>query len=183
MYIPLDHFFIFPQYCQTIIMGKGITCVYKHSQRTWTYPPPNKTIVVPPHYASSPQNYSTNYCSVAIISCNQYSPVSNITTTNQVDTDVKNDEDIHYFATPRKHNHSTPSISDKNTTTTRVQYDFNPPLSQQSPSTPTTSIKLPTSGKYYIYFQTGVKTYHAAQYYKSQALTKLIDSILDIESF
>ena len=64
-------------------------------------------IFLPPLSESSPQNDININCSAAIISRNQPSPVSNPTTANQVDTDVKNDDDTNSFATPRKHNHIT----------------------------------------------------------------------------
>ena len=41
--------------------------------------------------------------------------------------------------------------------------------------------KLPPPGKYYIYFQMGGKTAHAAQCSKSRVLTKAIYFILEIE--
>ena len=65
---------------------------------------------VPPCYASSPQIDSTNYCSATIVACNQPSHVSNITTTNQIDTDINNDDYTQYVSTLIKHNHSTPKI-------------------------------------------------------------------------
>ena len=50
-----------------------------------------------------------------------------------------------------------------------------------SSSTSTTSLKLPSSGKQYICFQSDCKYAHADQYYKSRLLTKVIDLIIDIE--
>ena len=52
-----------------------------------------------------------------------------------------------------------------------------------SSSNSKTSSKLPAYGKEYICFHIGGKYVHAAQCAKSQALTKFIGSILDIESF
>ena len=43
--------------------------------------------------------------------------------------------------------------------------------------------KLPPSGKEYLYFQTDRETSHSAQCAKSRALTKVVDSIIDLESF
>ena len=43
--------------------------------------------------------------------------------------------------------------------------------------------KLPPSGKEYLCFQTDGKTTHSVQCAKSRELTKVIDLILDIESF
>ena len=41
--------------------------------------------------------------------------------------------------------------------------------------------KLLPPGKYYICFQIGEKTTHAAQCHKTYALTKVIDFIMEIE--
>ena len=139
-------FFIFPQYCQTIIMDKGIGRVYKHSQCNWTFPPPNTVIVVPPRSVSSPQNDSTNYCSADMIAYNQPSPVSNPTNTDQVDTDFKNDGYTNYFATTIEQNHCTPEINDTITTTTQVQPNLYPHLLEHNHSTPTAPLKLNPSG-------------------------------------
>ena len=68
----------------------------------------------------SPQSDITNNCSATIISRNQPSPVSNLTTTNQVGTDINNDHETHLFETSRKHNHSTPGNHDTDTITTPV---------------------------------------------------------------
>ena len=128
-------------------MGKGIGRFYKHSQCNWTLPHPNTIFVVPPRSVFSPQDDSTNYCSADIIYHNQPSPVSNLTTTYQVDTDVKNDGYKIYFATPGEQNHCTPEINDTNTTTNQVQPNLHPRLLERSHSTPTAPLKLPPSGK------------------------------------
>ena len=62
----------------------------------------------------SPKSYSTSDFGAAMILPNHYSPVSNITTTNQVGNDVNNDANSQYFATSRKN--SATEIRDKNTT-------------------------------------------------------------------
>ena len=94
-------FSFWPQYCQMVIMGKGIRHLKKHSHRNWPLPSPNTTFFVPPWSVSSPQNDSTIYFFATMISPNWPSYVSNITTTNQVDTDFNNDDDLQYFATFR----------------------------------------------------------------------------------
>ena len=33
-----------------IIMGKGIGHIYKYDQRNWSYPSPNNTFIIPPHF-------------------------------------------------------------------------------------------------------------------------------------
>ena len=50
---------------------------------------------------SLPQSYSASYFGVSMIAIIWPSPVSNLTTTNKVDTDVKNDDDSQSFANPR----------------------------------------------------------------------------------
>ena len=89
-------------------MGEEIICVYKHRQRNWTYASPNTIFVVPPRSALSPQYDITNGCSATIFSHNQPSPVSKLTTTNQVDTYINNYDNTRSFKNPIKHNHITP---------------------------------------------------------------------------
>ena len=105
------------------------------------------TFLVLPQYVPSWQKDSTNDCGAAMIAINQPSQVSNIIPTNQVDTYFNNYYYSRSFATPKKHNHSDTEIRDKNTTTTQVNIKAHPHLCQWSPSTPTTSLKLPPSGK------------------------------------
>ena len=69
-----------------------------------------------------------------MIAHNQPSLVSNITTTDQVDTDVNNDGYTNYFANPREKNHCTPEINDTNPTNTQVQPNLNPRLLEWSHS-------------------------------------------------
>ena len=66
------------------------------------------------------------------------SPVSNLTTTNKVDTDVRNDDNSQSFVPPRKHNHSATELCDKNNTTTHIQLKLHTNLFQRSPLTPNT---------------------------------------------
>ena len=70
--------------------------------------------------ALSTQIGSTNVCSGAIIDCNQPLPDSNLTNSNQVDTDINNDGDTQYSEKPKKYNHITPKIFDTTITTTPV---------------------------------------------------------------
>ena len=65
----------------------------------------------------------------------------------QVDSDISNDDNIHYFFTPIKHNHINPEIPETTTTPTPVQDTINPCLFQMGYSESTTSLKLPPSGK------------------------------------
>ena len=91
-------------------------------------------------------------CGVTIIAHKQTLPISNLTTTTQVDTDSNNYYITQYFTTPRKHNHSTPEKPETNTTYTSVQTDVYSRQCQISSSTSTTSLKLPPSGKEYLCF-------------------------------
>ena len=118
-----------------------------------------------------------------MIALNQPSPVSNLITTNKVDTDVNNDDDSQSFETPRKHNHSDTEINDTNNITSKVHLKLHQIIYQEIPSTTTRSLKLPPSGKYYLCFQMDGKYAHEAQCEKSRAPNKVIDSIVEIESF
>ena len=115
-----------------------------------------------------------------MIKLNKASPVSNLITTNQVDTDVNNDDDSQYFATPQKRNHSATEICDTNNKTAQVQIKLNHHLCQLSPSTLPKSLKPPTSGKT-IFVLKWTQTYsHATECAKSRSLNEFIDSIVDI---
>ena len=54
------------------------------------------------------------------------SPVSNLTTTNNIDNDIKNDDNSQSFATIRKHSHIPNKLSDTNTPNTQVQLKLHP---------------------------------------------------------
>ena len=121
-----SHFSSFPRYCQTLITGKGIGHVYKSGQPNCPYPYPNTTFVITPPSSLSSQPDSTNDFGVTLIANNQPLPVSNITTTNQVDTDINDDDYSQYFTSPRKHKHVTPKIRDKNNETIQVHPKVHP---------------------------------------------------------
>ena len=82
--------------------------------------------------------------------------VSNLTTTNEVDDDVKKDDGSQSFENTIKQNHSANKICDTNTTTTQVQIKFHSHLCQQITSTTTTSLTLPPYGKEYLCFLTDI---------------------------
>ena len=84
-------------------------------------------------YVYSPQSYSASYFGASMIAIILPSPVSNLTNTNKVDTDVKTDYDSQSFATPRKHNHISNSLCGKTTKTTQVHIKFHTRLCQHSP--------------------------------------------------
>ena len=101
-------------------------------------------------------NDSTSYFGAAMISLNWSSPVSNLTTKNQVNTGVNNYKDPQYFATTQKQIHSDTEIGDTKNTTSRVQFKVCTRLCQHIPLTPTTSFKN-LHLEYYIYFKLKVK--------------------------
>ena len=93
------------------------------------------------------QHDSTNDCEVTVIAQKQPLPVSKLTTTTQVDTDINNYDNINSMATPKNQHHRTTLIPETTTTTTPVQANFNSCLRQMSSSALTTSLKLPPSEK------------------------------------
>ena len=97
----------------------------------------------------SPQNYITSGCGASMIVPIRNYPLSSITTTNNVDTDVKIDDISQYFATPREENHSGTEICYTNTPTTQLQPKVYPHQYKLIPSTQTTSFKPPPSRKEY----------------------------------
>ena len=128
-------------------MGKEISHVYKHSQHNWPQPSTNTKFVVPPVYSLSPHRYRNYDFSATIFPHNKPSPVTKLTTTNKVDTDTNNDDNIQSFETPINHNNRNSGIPDTNTTTTSAQPNVHLGLNQKSYSTSTTSSNLPPSEK------------------------------------
>ena len=122
----------FPQYCQTIIMVKGIVCVfYKRSQQNCPYPS-TKKIIAPSRSDLSSHCDINNDCSTSLFSHNYLSHVSHLTTATKVDTDRNNDNDTQYFAFPRKHNQRNPKILETATTTTSIRPNVNDHQSKMS---------------------------------------------------
>ena len=87
------------------------------------------------------------------------------------------DDELNYFETPRGGN--------KSGTASSTQVMLGSDILQCQHSTPTypTSQKIPPSGNEYIFFQTDRETVHVSQCTKSRLFTKLIESIIGIESF
>ena len=54
-----------------------------------------------------PKDNGTSDCNASMIYLIWTSPVSNLTTTNKVDTNINNNEDSQNFATPKKNNSAT----------------------------------------------------------------------------
>ena len=113
-------------------MGNGIGRVKKKRQPKYPYQSPNNTFVLPPCSSLSSQRDITNYCCVTLVAHKQHLPVSNLTTTNQVDTDRNNDDDTQSLKKSIKHNSSTPEIPDTTTKNTLVQPNVNSLLCQMS---------------------------------------------------
>ena len=101
----------------------------------WPYTLPNKTFVVTERSTSSPKNDSTNDCGDSMIALNQPSLVLKLIPINQVDTVINNDDNSNSFATPRKHNNSSPEMRDTNTTTNQVQTNLHTSIYQWITST------------------------------------------------
>ena len=156
-------------------MVKGIGHVYKHTRRSWPYPSPNKNVFVPPRSVSSQKKDSTRDCGASTIAITRPSPKSKLTTIDNFDTDVNNNDDSQSFVTPRKHNHSATELRDRNNTTTLVQLKPYPRLFQHSPYTPTASLKIPPSRKWYLCFKTYSKNNWASQCNIPTASGKVID--------
>ena len=90
----------------------------------------------------SSQHDTTNDCVGFVIAHKKPSPVSNLTTTDQVDTDSNNDDTTQYLVIPIRQNNSTTEIPETTTTTTPVQPNVYYHLCKISSSTSTTSLKL-----------------------------------------
>ena len=86
-------------------MGKGLGCVYKHIQPKTSYLPPNLKFVMPPCLFFTSQHDITNDCGITVISHKQNLPVTNLTTTTQVDTDSNNYDAKKSVSTPRNKSH------------------------------------------------------------------------------
>ena len=100
-----------------------------------------------PHSLFTSQHDITYDCGVTVIAYEKTLPESKLITKTQVDTDINNDDNTHFFETPRKHNNRTPEIPEETTTTTLVQAIANSHLCQMSSTTSTTSLKIPPSEK------------------------------------
>ena len=89
-------------------MVKGSGCAYKHIQPNCPYTYFNSTFFVPLRSLFTSQHDITNDYGITLIAHKQLSPLSNLTTTIQVETDSNNYDDTQSVATPINHNHSTP---------------------------------------------------------------------------
>ena len=116
-----------------------------------------------------------------MLDCNRPTSVSNLSCTNKVDNDFNNNDDGQYFATPIKHNHRATTIRDTNTTTEQVQFEVHQRLCQRSCSVTKKTFKISLSEREYLCFQTDLINSQSAQCARSRALTKVIESIFEIE--
>ena len=85
---------------------RTIDSFYKHIQPNCTCPHTNIKFIVPLLLLFISQHDITNDCGVIVISHKQNLPVSNLSTTTQVDTTSNNDDDKNEFFHPKK-NHNT----------------------------------------------------------------------------
>ena len=88
-----------------------------------------------------------------MIALNQTSPISILTTTDQVDTGTNNDDNSQLYTTPRNHNKISTIIHDKILQLPRFILNSIPVYANKIPSTPTTTLKLPSSGKSIFVFK------------------------------
>ena len=77
---------------------------------------------------SLPQNDINSDCDDSMVDFVRTSPVSNLTTTNKVDTDGDHDYGSQYFSTTRNQNKSPTGLHDKNNTTTQFHINVHPRL-------------------------------------------------------
>ena len=75
-------------------MGKGIGCIYKHSQRNWPYLSLNTTFAIPQSSEPSKQTQITSAYDTSVGASDLSSPVLDQNTRNHVNIDVKNNDDL-----------------------------------------------------------------------------------------
>ena len=77
--------------------------------------------------------------------------MSNLTITNKADTEVNNDGDSQSLETPIKNNQSGTELRDTNNPMDQVQIGVNTRQFQHDHSTQTKRLKIPPSGKEYLF--------------------------------
>ena len=150
MNLLFSRFSFWTQYCQTNNRGKGICPVYKHIQSNWTYPYPNINHALPQISGSFTINNITRDCVAYVGSHNYSSPVSDQNTINLIDNDVYNNENLQYFETPMKHNHSATKLCNTTKTTSKIHIKYHTRPFQKHSSTISTPLQIPPYGKEYI---------------------------------
>ena len=95
----------------------------------------------------------------------------------QNDLNIKNNDNIQSCETPRKKNYSIPTTS---TTNQHAKLIVDTSVSLLNLHTAT---KFPSVGKEYMCFHNDGKTAQAAKCVKSRIMTKVIDSVLLINTF
>ena len=133
------HFFISNTILSKKIQGRGLYVYTNTAITTVIDHPPNAIFVVPPHSVSLPQNN---------ITIGQNKPLQirlililTLMTTHSI------------LKLLLKNKHTGTELSDTHTTMDQVQIEFNPRQIQKIPSTQTTSLKIPSSGKGYLCFK------------------------------
>ena len=96
--------------------------------------------------------------------------------TTQNDLRITNNDDMHSYETTIK-NYSIPTTSNTNHHAQRIDESLVSLLNLN------TTTKLPTVGKEYMCFQNDGKTAHSAKCIRYRIMTKVIDSILLIDTF
>ena len=81
---------------------------------------------------------------------NSSSLVSDQNTINVVDNDVYNNDNLQYFETPMKQNHSSIKLCDTTMTTTQIHIKYHSRPFEKNSSTMSTALQIPPSGKEYI---------------------------------
>ena len=93
------------------------------------------------------QHENTYDYGITIISHKKPLPVSKLTATTQIDTDINNYDNNQYIITHKIKYKNTPDMPETATTTTPVQSTVNSRLCQMRSSTSTKSLKHPPPGK------------------------------------
>ena len=78
-------------------------------------------------------------------------PLSIIKTTNKFCLAVNFDDESHYFAIPRKHNHSATDHISNNNFSGQIMLVSDPINCQKNITTHVTHNKTPQSGRYYLF--------------------------------
>ena len=111
-YVTFDHFLFFTTISLNNYYGPGNwTCIQKNSEQLEPTIP-QQNIGCTTMICVLTVNDSTSDFGAAMKAPNWTLLVSNLTTTNQVDTDVNNDDDSQHFETHIENNHIEIEISD-----------------------------------------------------------------------
>ena len=151
-------------------MGKDIGCLYKNNQSKLSTPTLKKPVLSSSASRTSSAGNSTRI-SISYILDNK------MITNNYNNNKISNTDDIQSCVTPRKNNYSVQVTS---TLTHLTPLDSTLPIPSVKLHTTT---KLPPDGKEYFCVQINVKSSQATKCVKSRIMTKVIGSILSIDTF